>query len=544
MNQRIEKPREKEMFHSALTATRQLSANALRLAGTAAATARVNDERPQVSEKFLQDLVEACASNIALLDESGAILYASRAWSMFEQNHRFTHNRNQLPTYFGFYRSDQDAGPDLTSRFERPTLSEDLNQLLEDVVKELSGKYTYTGITGRHSLLVHAARLDLPGSRFRILMSYDDLVTPKEALRKSEERLSQLLETTNIVAWEGDPETWRFTYVSAQAREFLGYPIAAWYAPEFLVSNIHPDDRDRVIEICASQSTTADSFDLTFRMLANDGTVVWIHNLVSITRTAGRVTGIHGFMIDITEQKRIQEVLRDLGSRLIAAQEKERSRVARELHDDLNQRMALLSIELEQLTSEVKNPRALRRHVHKLQNNVEEIAADIHRLSYRLHPSKLDHLGLAPAVESVCKELTSDKLTVMFHQTGFPAALSQDVTLCLFRIAQEALRNTVKHSDAQIAKVDLEKSEHEVRLSISDNGCGFDMESAAMRQGLGFTSMRERLRLLDGRIEIKSRPAQGTTVKVSVPLGHSQLRGDSEIEMPGQQYSPARQPGL
>jgi PAS domain S-box-containing protein len=522
MSERIVKPQEEEMFPVPLNSSGRLSANAIRFAGTAVATARAGDERPEVSEKFLQDLVEACASNIALLDESGAILYASRAWTIFEQNHRFTRSRNQPPIYFGFYRGDQDAGSDSTNRFARPTLSEDLGQLLVDTVKEINGKYNYSGITGAHSLLVHAARLDLPQSRFRILVSHDDLVTPKEALRRSEERLSQLLETTNIVAWEADPETWRFTYVSAQAREFLGYSMPAWYAPDFLVSNIHADDRDRVIEVCTSQSQAADSFDITFRMLASDGTVMWIHNLVSITRAAGRTVGVHGFMIDITEQKRIQEVLRDLGSRLIAAQEKERSRVARELHDDLNQRMALLSIELEQLTADAKSPRALRRHVHKLQDSVQEIAADIHRLSYRLHPSKLDHLGLAPAVESLCKELSSDKLTVIFHQTGFPAPLSQDVTLCLFRIAQEALRNTVKHSDAPVARVDLERSEQEVRLSITDDGCGFDMESSAMRQGLGFTSMRERLRLLDGRIEIKSRPGQGASIKVSVPLGSSQ----------------------
>ena len=127
-------------------------------------------------------------------------------------------------------------------------------------------------------------------------MSHDDFVTPKEALRKSEERLSQLLESTNIVAWEADPETWRYTYVSAHAREFLGYPITAWYAPDFLVSNIHPEDRERVIEVCASQARIADSFDLTFRMLTNDESIVWIHNLVSITRAAGRIVGVHGFM--------------------------------------------------------------------------------------------------------------------------------------------------------------------------------------------------------------------------------------------------------
>jgi len=514
MSEPILKPRNEQMFPASLRSSGQGLAPALHAAGVT--SIRVGDERPQVSEKFLQDLVEACASNIALLNESGTILYASRAWSIFEQNHRFTRNRNQAPTYFGFYRKDQDAKQ--TNRLDRHTLSDDLDQMLADEVREINGKYTYRGITGSHSLWVHAARLDLPGASFRVLVSHDDFVTPKEALRKSEERLSQLLESTNIVAWEADPETWRYTYVSAHAREFLGYPITAWYAPDFLVSNIHPEDRERVIEVCASQARIADSFDLTFRMLTNDESIVWIHNLVSITRAAGRIVGVHGFMIDITEQKRIQKVLRDLGSRLIAAQEKERSRVARELHDDLNQRMALLSIELEQLGSETKNPRTLRRHVHKLQQSVEEIAADIHRLSYRLHPSKLDHLGLLPAVESLCKETSNDKLTVIFRQSGFPIDLSQDVTLCLFRIAQEALRNTVKHSDAQIARLNLERTDDGVRLTISDNGQGFNTESNAMRSGLGFTSMRERLRLVDGQIEIKSRRMEGTTIEVSIPL--------------------------
>jgi PAS domain S-box-containing protein len=517
MSDAILKTHDDHMFPAPLRSSGQLLTPALGVSGIA--SARLGDERPQVSEKFLQDLVEACASNIALLNESGAILYASRAWTIFEQNHRLTRNRNQLPTYFRFYRREQ--APNQTNPFDGPTLSDDVHELLADHVREVNGKYTYAGITATHSLLVHAARLDLPGSRFRILVSHDDLVTPKEALRKSEERLSQLLETTNIVAWEADPETWGYTYVSAQAREFLGYPIADWYAPDFLLSNVHPDDRETVIEVCASQSQIADSFDLTFRMRASDGSIVWIHNLVSITRSAGRIVGLHGFMIDITEERRIQEVLCDLGSRLIAAQEEERSRVARELHDDLNQRMALLSIELEQLGLEAKNPRLLGRHLHKLQESVEEIAADIHRLSYRLHPSKLDHLGLAPAVESLCKEISNDELSVVFRQSGFPGDLSQDVTLCLFRIAQEALRNTVKHSDAQIARVNLEKTDDEVKLTISDDGHGFNTESNAMRSGLGFTSMRERLRLVDGQIEIKSRRMEGTTIQVSVPLNRS-----------------------
>ena len=473
-------------------------------------------EGPHVSETFVQDLVEACASSIAMLNEAGAVRYASRAWRTFEQNWLGVSEENGMPRYFSLFRKEPEGQ---SEQAELSTLADDLRRLLDNSATDIHGRYSYAGRTASHSLLVHAARLEMPDSRFAILISHDDLV-PKEALRKSEQRLSQLLETTKIVAWEADPDTWRFTYVSMQAREFLGYPIMAWYAPDFLTSNIHPEDR-HVLRFCREQCQIADSFEVTFRLLASDGRSVWVHNLVSVTRSGGATT-VHGFMIDITEQRRIQEVLHDLGSRLIAAQEEERSRVARELHDDLNQRMALLSMELEQLESERKSPRVLHKHVQRLQEHVDEIAADIHRLSYRLHPSKLDHLGLVPAVESLCRELSSDRLTVHYEQSGFPADLPQDVTLCLFRIAQEALRNCVKHSNAGVALVSLDKVDGEIHLSVSDDGCGFDANSSAMQQGLGFTSMRERLRLVQGAIDIRSRPLHGTTIQVSVPLDRSQ----------------------
>ena len=142
MSEWLVKPHEEKMFPGPLTPSGQLLTAVPRVAQVGVASARTADERPQVSEQFLQDLVEACASNIALLNESGAILYASRAWTIFEQNHRFKGNRNQLPTYFAFYRRAQDDNA--TGRLERPRLSDDLNQLLNDDLRELNGKYTYT----------------------------------------------------------------------------------------------------------------------------------------------------------------------------------------------------------------------------------------------------------------------------------------------------------------------------------------------------------------------------------------------------------------
>ncbi len=141
------------------------------------------------------------------------------------------------------------------------------------------------------------------------------------------------------------------------------------------------------------------------------------------------------------------------------------------------------------------------------------------RLSHRLHRSKLDHLGLAAAVKGLCRELSErTNPDIQLKLKGFPATLSQEVTLCAFRILQEALRNSVKHSGAQTLQVLIEKAEDELRLSISDDGCGFDMESDAFRKGLGFISMKERLHLVGGTIRIESRPLRGTSISVSIPL--------------------------
>ncbi|MFL6228110.1 MAG: sensor histidine kinase, partial [Pyrinomonadaceae bacterium] len=157
--------------------------------------------------------------------------------------------------------------------------------------------------------------------------------------------------------------------------------------------------------------------------------------------------------------------------------------------------------------------------VQGLQQKAREISAEIHRLSYRLHPSKLDHLGLAAAVESLCEELSATcPIKIELHRTAFPASIPKDVSLCVFRIAQEALRNCIKHSGALNARVVLENTGVAVRLSVSDDGCGFDPKSEALKKGLGFTSMRERLRLVGGELRIYSQPLCGTRLEISVPL--------------------------
>jgi PAS domain S-box-containing protein len=335
----------------------------------------------------------------------------------------------------------------------------------------------------------------------------------------AERRLSLLLEVAHIIPWEADFASSRFTYVGDQAEEVLGYSVAEWYTPDFWSLHLHPEDRDRAITEAARLAHTLERYELEYRMITKDGRVVWLHSLVSVARVNGIPAIIRGFTIDVSRSRRAEAALRDLSGRLINAQEEERSRVARELHDDLSQRMALLSIELEQLADGMNNSAKLRRRCESLQNQAHEISSDIHRLSYSLHPSKLDHLGLAAALKSLCEQINaSGKLRVYLHQKSFAETLPKDITLCLFRIAQESLRNTVKHSQATHVRVIVHRSSDVIRLSVVDDGCGFDMGSAAFAEGLGFVGMRERLRSVGGDLEISSQRGQGSRIEVTIPL--------------------------
>ena len=463
-------------------------------------------------DNLLRAIVDACVSNVAVLDEAGAVIYASKAWGLLERNSQ--EKTGVAPSYFESFRrftlSEFDEEANIT-------LADDIQHLLFGNDTEFHRKYYCHALIESRPFRIHAARLNLPGPTFRVLITHEELPFVRDDFRDSKERLIELL-GTKILAWEGEVEGQRFNYVSEHAVEMLGYPLAAWYEPNFLASHIHVDDLHWVLAAYEKQTRITQHFDLTFRMWAADGRLVWIQNLISFSESEG-ATKLHGFMIDVSERKRAEEALKDLGGRLIAAQEEERRRVARELHDDFNQRLAVLSLELEQLGQKIQKPLSLRQSVKRLQAQAQEIAAEIHRLSYKLHPSKLDHLGLAAALRSLCAELTeSGKLKVEFHHTGFPAALDSDVTLCVFRIAQEGLRNCVKHSGAASARVVLSKTRNAVRLVVSDNGCGFNRKTALMEKGLGFISMNERLHVLGGQMNVYSRPLRGTRIEISVPL--------------------------
>lgn len=219
-----------------------------------------------------------------------------------------------------------------------------------------------------------------------------------------------------------------------------------------------------------------------------------------------------------------------MAARLIEAQERERCRIARDLHDDINQRLALLTMDLDRLKKSMSNPSArVLSRISELREQAVEITTDIRALAYELHSPKLEHLGLVAAMEGFCKEFgEQQKVEIAFKSQDLPSPLPQNTSLCLFRVLQEALHNAAKHSGARHFEVQLWETSGEVHLTVSDSGVGFDPEVARKGRGLGLISMQERLHLVNGRISIRSEPKTGTVVSVRVPVGVGQSTTESD----------------
>ena len=212
--------------------------------------------------------------------------------------------------------------------------------------------------------------------------------------------------------------------------------------------------------------------------------------------------------------------LRELAGRLIYAQEEERSRLARELHDDLAQRLAVVAIDVGRLELQLLDPPPpVRQALDEMKTDIVRISQDVHSLSRQLHPSILDDLGLIKAVESECAGFSKrEGIEVVFNHDNIPRVIPKDVSLSLYRIIQEGLRNIAKYACAEHASVSLQGIDHDVLLSVQDDGIGFDWAEVKQNPGLGFLSMRERARLIYGELSIKSEPEKGTVITVRAPL--------------------------
>jgi PAS domain S-box-containing protein len=457
--------------------------------------------------------------------------------------------------------------------------------------------------------------------------------------RKLEALNRELVESVRAVVRRAEPRSFRTTFVNKHVEEILGYPVEGWLSnPSFWAEHLYPQDRECTVAFTEKAIQEQRNHELEYRMIAADGRIVWLHEIVNVivengvtielVAVSGDITArkrteesmalfrklidgsndaievvdpmtlsfldmndkacldlgyrreemlsmtlydidplldssVHtrvmqkmrksGFAIiesqhrrkdgstfpveinikyihldrdyavavvrDITERRVAEGTLASLSPRLIEAQETERGRVAGELRDDLNQRMALLQIGLGQFERDVPglSPKA-RIQLHSLTEVATEIASSIHNLSHRLRPSLLDLLGPVASIERLCRELSDrHNLEIRFVHHSIPEQTPKDVTLCLYRITQEALRNVVKHSGVAEAEVELLGHDDRIDLCISDSGAGFNPESAQRTSGLGLISMQERLRLVGGHLSVESEPSHGTRIRVRIP---------------------------
>jgi signal transduction histidine kinase len=267
--------------------------------------------------------------------------------------------------------------------------------------------------------------------------------------------------------------------------------------------------------------TNKPTYQTSYRIVSPSGEFIWLEESATASFDAqGRAVRVVGMVSNVTSRKEVERALATVSGKLIEAQERERRRIARDLHDDINQRLALLNIELQRLADCPPDSQTeLRQSVQELSQQASEISSDVSALTRELHSPKLELLGIVPAMRGFCDELAHhQKVTVDFHHSDVPGRLPPDVSLCLFRVLQEALRNAVRHSSVQRFEVQLLGHPQEIELNIRDKGVGFDPDKSSRGDGLGLVSLRERAGLLHGTIAIASKAKVGTEITLRIPL--------------------------
>jgi PAS domain S-box-containing protein len=335
-------------------------------------------------------------------------------------------------------------------------------------------------------------------------------------LRESEKRFRLMADTAPALIWICDKEG-KVTYLNDRRVDFTGRDRATGFEDAWS-KFVHPDDVESVQGANKRALEQQQGFSKEYRLRRHDGVYRWMLDIAAPrVNEDGSFAGFVGSAVDITDQKLAQEALEKIGGKLIEAQEEERSRIARELHDDICQRLALLSMELEQ-ANRGSNGSGNSSKIEEIRRHCAQIAGDVQALSHKLHSSKLEYLGLAAAIRSFCREFSQQHdVGVQFADESVPSFLPRDISLSLFRVTQEALQNALKHSGVRQFSVSLRGLAKEIQLEVNDRGVGFDVERAKLDSGFGLVSMEERVHLVHGIFTIESTDS-GTKILVRVPL--------------------------
>jgi PAS domain S-box-containing protein len=341
-------------------------------------------------------------------------------------------------------------------------------------------------------------------------------IEAEQAVRASEERLRLAQQAARIGTFERNVRTGVVTW-TPEMEAVYGLPPGGFGQTQTAFENlIHPDDRARVMGLVDCALETGQQTTGEWRVVWPDGSVHWIAGRwQAFMNESGEPSRVVGVNMDVTERKLAEEAVAGMSRKLIEAQEQERSRIGRELHDDINQRLAMLAVELQQLQETSDDP--LR--IQELRKEIAGISNDVQALSHDLHSSKLEYLGVVAGIKSWCREFAERQKIEIDCRTETSRVVPLEIGLPLLRVLQEAVQNAIKHSGVRRVEVELWEDCSEIHLAISDLGRGFDVEAAKHDKGLGLTSMQERVRLVNGSISIESKPMGGTSIHVRVPFG-------------------------
>jgi two-component system sensor histidine kinase UhpB len=472
-------------------------------------------------EKVLQLAFDSLSARLVVLDGDGVVTYASRSWlEMAASCHTPLcapiPGENYLEACSRAVGRDDDA----------VRAGEGMAAVLEGRTDRFEMEYRCDAPGGPQWYLLQAT--PMPAEYGGVVVCHVNVTERRmmeEALGESHERYALATAAGCVGLWDWNLETGEM-FVDPALKALLGYTdheipnrIDAWGR------HVHPDDRERVVrEVEEFMAGPLPRLESEHRMVHRDGSVRWfLARGAAERRPDGTVYRLLGTDTDVTDRRVVEQELRQsraelrrLAGRIVAAQDEERRRIARELHDDLIQRVAALGIGISRLAD--GPPEELRGRTARLHAQVEHLADGIRSLSHRMHSTVLEHAGLVPALRSLCQEYARlEGLAAEFHARDVDVGLPPELAGALYRIAQEGLRNVARHSGARVARVTLARVDGSVELEVADEGRGFD-PAAMAAEGLGLVSMAERAHLLGGTFEVRSAPGEGTELRARIPL--------------------------
>jgi PAS domain S-box-containing protein len=336
--------------------------------------------------------------------------------------------------------------------------------------------------------------------------------------RESEQDFGSLIDEVPVMLWMSGTDA-RCVFFNKPWLDFTGLSQKEQLELDW-VACIHPEDRERCVNQYLAAFKSRENFTLEYWLMRKDGASRWLlHNGVPRYGADGAFLGYIGTRADFTDRKDAEEQLRAVSVHLVNAQETERFHIGQKLRDDVAQRITAVSIGLTGLSQKYRNAN-LAADCDDLQQQSGAICKDIIQLSYELCPARVECLELPAALRDLCRHATNHERIVVFAQNENLPRLPKDVSVSLYRIAQEAMRNALTHSGATYIHVQLSASPTMVRLSMKDNGCGFVVGSIT-KHGLGLSGMSERMRNSGGSFSITSKPGRGTFITATIPLMQS-----------------------